>query len=269
MSLSRIVILLSVMFMACLPSLLRAQPTLRDPLDDTFGIVNLDPDSSLVLACTQMTVTLDVSLTDARVFDLHLIYDPVRLQLISAVAGTEPTLHVLPVNVVGNQITVDAFLHPNFTGTTNVLTFTFYVNPTIGDDTTVVSFDYGQGYSGTEDSPVPIQFSGDSAIIYIEGTLPLPPSELLISRLAYPAHDDSILLRWHPVFYDFDGDTLINQIYIIYREDIKNTPYVYDSVGATSDTFFYDDFLNFTFSPGDTGVVNAATFKVHTRKTQP
>ncbi len=264
MSLLRLIGLVSLAFI-----LLFSLAAQSQPLDDTFGTVDLDPDSSHVLACTQVSLTLDISVTDARVFDLHIGFDPARLQYVSAVNGLEPTLNVMPLSVVGDEITVDAFFHPNFTGATNVITLTFYVNPTIGDDTTVVRFDFGQGYSGTADNPEPIQWSGDSAIIYIEGTPPEPPSEVLLVRQPYPSTDDSIEVIWNPVFYDLDGDTLINPLYVVFREDIINTPYVYDSIGATYDTFFYDNYINLTFQPGDTGIVNAATIKVLTRKTQP
>ena len=263
---------ISKLLSACLLIILLFVPagfSQRLPLDDTFGVINLDPDSSHVLACTQVTLTLDITVTDARVFDLHFGFDPARLQILSVTPGSEPTLNVLPPLISGSSITLDAFFHPNFTGTTTLATIDCYVNPVLDDDTTTVYFDYGEGYSGTADVPEPINFSGDSAVIYIEGTPPLPPGELLISPLAYPAHDDSILLRWHPVFYDFDGDTLINQLYVVYREDVINNMGTYDSVFATPDTFYYDDFLIFSFDPGDTGSVNVATFKVHTRKTQP
>jgi len=253
----------------CSGSPLFSQPLSDFPLDDTPGIVDLEPDSSHVLACAYASLTVDITVTDARVFDLQFSFDPARLQIQSITPGSEPTLNVLPPLISGSSLTLDAFFHPNFTGTTNLVTISYYVNPVLADDTTTVYFEFGQGYSGTADVPEPIVFSGDSAVIYIEGTPPLPPNELLISPLAYPAHDDSILLRWHPVYYDFDGDTVVNPLYVVYREDVINDQGVYDSVFSTPDTFYYDDFLIFSFDPGDTGSVNVATFKVHARKTQP
>ncbi len=237
------------------------------PLDDTSGIVNLDPDSSLVLACTQVSLTLEFTVTDARVFDLHLLLDPARLQFLSMTAGSEATMHLLPVSLSGNHLTVDGFFEPNFSGTTLVATLTFYVNPTIGDDTTVVRFDYGQGYSGTAENPIPIAFVGDSAVIYIEGTLPPPPNQLLLTRQAWPANNDSILATWFPVYWDLDGDTLINQLYVVYREHPVANPGVLDSIGATADTFFWD--LSIATNPDPIIVSNASTLIVVTRKTQP
>jgi hypothetical protein len=239
----------------------------RSPLDDVPGIVNVDPDSSRVLACTQVSITVDAELLDARVFDLQFAVDSARLQLLDVIPGSESTLHIMPVSMSGTTLTVDGFFHPNFTGNTNLVTFTFYVKPVTDDDTTVVRFEDGQGYSGTYDNPVAIQFSGDSAVIYIEGTPPEPPTELLITRLNYPAYDDSVLLQWHPVFHDIDGDTLINPLYVVYREHVVADPGILDSIGSTPDTFFYD--TSITMNP-DTGTVkNATTLSVKVRKTQP
>jgi hypothetical protein len=237
------------------------------PVDDTSGIVNLDPDSTRVLACTQVSLTLHISVTDARVFDLHMLIDPARLQLLSLTNGPEPTMHIMPPLLSGSNLTVDGFFEPNLTGTTLVATITFYVNPTVGDDTTTVYFDYGQGYSGTAESPVPILFTGDSAVIYIEGTPPLPPSNLLLIRQPYPTQAVSIEAVWNPVYYDMDGDTLINPLYVIYREHPVSAPGILDSIGATADTFFWD--FSIATNPDPVSVQNTSTLQVHTRKTQP
>ncbi len=247
--------------------LLFTLPAFCQPLDDTSGIVNLDPDSSHVLACTQVFLTLEFTVTDARVFDLHLLLDPARLQFVAMTAGSEATMHLMPASFSGSNLIVDGFFDPNFTGTTLVATLTFYVNPTLGDDTTTVYFDYGQGYSGTAESPVPIAFTGDSAVIYIEGTPPLPPNELLLTRQAWPANNDSILATWFPVYYDNDGDTLINPIYVVYREHPVANPGVLDSIGATADTFFWD--YSISTDPSPLTVTNASTIFVVARKTQP
>ena len=245
-----------------------ASPTRdRSPLDDTFSLVDLEPDSTLTLPWTTISVTVSATFTDARVFDLHLWMDPARLQLLSVVPGAEPAFHLMPEQLIGNDLTLDGFFHPNFTGSTDIATLTFYVNPVLDDDTTMVRFVSGQGYSGTENNPVPIQFTGDTAIVFIEGTPPDPPTGLLIMRLNYPAYDDSILLMWHPVFYDSELDTLINPVYVIYREHPISNPGVLDSIGATPDTFFYD--TSITSSPDTSSVVNASTFTVVARKTQP
>ena len=245
-----------------------ANPPSRSPLDDTPGIIDLSPDTSHVLAGTQLSLTVNIVLTDARVFDVQFTLDSARLQLLSVTAGSESSLQLMPPSSTGSHLTLDGFFHPNFSGTTLLATLTFYVKPVTGNDTTVVRFFTGQGYSGAYDNPVPIQFSGDSALIFIEGTpLPEPPSELLITRMLYPANDDSVLLRWRPVFCDVNGDTVINPLYVLYREDVINSPGLYDSIAATPDTFYYDNYILLNFPRA--GSVNTATYKVVARKTQP
>lgn len=255
------ILIVSALLLLALPS------AFCQPLDDTSGIVNLNPDSSHVLACTQVSLTLEFTVADARVFDLHLLLDPARLQFLSMAAGSEATMHLMPTSFSGSHLIVDGFFEPNFSGTTLVATLTFYVNPTIGDDTTVVRFDYGQGYSGTAENPIPIAFAGDSAVIYIEGTPALPPNQLLLTRQAWPANDDSILATWFPVYWDLDGDTLINPLYVVYREHPVTNPGVLDSVGATADTFFWD--YSIITNPDPISVSNTSTFIVVARKTQP
>ena len=237
------------------------------PLDDTAGSANLSPDTSHVLLGTQLSLTVNITVTDARVFDLLFALDSARLQFISATPGTEPSLHLMPPSFSGSHLTLDGFFHPNFSGTTLLATLTFYVKPVSEDDTTVVGFSAGQGYSGTYDNPSPIQFSGDSALIFIEGTPPEPPSGLVIIRMAYPAHDDSVKLCWHPVFHDVDGDTVIHPLYVVYREDVINHSGVYDSIAATPDTFHFDHYISLSFPMA--GSVNTCTYRVVSRKTQP
>jgi hypothetical protein len=265
----RTCVLVAIQLLACcLPLNSPASPRFSGtPLDDTFGTVTLAPDTIHVLACTPLSITVNVALTDARVFDLQLAFDPARLQFLSAISGSDPSLHLMPPGVSGGNLVLDGFFHPNFTGVAALATLSFYVNPVTEDDTTIVRFAAGQGYSGTESSPIPIQFTGDSTVVLIEGTPPNPPAELLITYLNYPANDDSVLLRWHPVFFDVDEDTLINPIYVIYRENVIVNPGVFDSIGATPDTFFYDDEIIFNAGPGP--VFHDSNLKVVSRKTQP
>jgi hypothetical protein len=269
MSVLRVCVLFSILlFLDCLPLPAAASPrSSGTPLDDTFGTVSLVPDTVLVLACTPVSIAVNIALTDARVFDLQFAFDPARLQFLSAIPGSDPSLHLMPPSASGGSLLLDGFFHPNFTGTAALAILNFYVNPVTDDDTTIVRFAAGQGYSGTENSPIPIQFSGDSTVILIEGTPPEPPTELLITRLNYPAHGDSVLLQWHPVFFDVDGDTLINPLYVVYREHVVPNPGVFDSIGSTPDTFLYDPSIILNPDPGD--VKNASTLRVVVRKTQP
>lgn len=238
-------------------------------LDDTIGIANLEPDTVDQLACQPIYVDVELTLTDARNFTLRFDFDPTLIQLTAVIPGSHPDIHILPHNISGNVITVDGFFNPNFTGTTTGFTFCFQ-SFLLPDTSTTVHWLSGQGFSGTYDNAVPISFSGDSALIQIEGTPPLAPDSLVIRRLAVPAYNDSIEVLWTPTYYDLLGDTVINPLYVVYREDVINNPGVFDSVGATSDTFYYSPFIQLNFNPPyDSLVVNDANFQVRARKTQP
>jgi hypothetical protein len=56
----------------------------------------------------------------------------------------------------------------------------------------------------------------------------------------------------------------------VYREDVINAPGLFDSIGTTTDTFFYETFIQINFNPPyDSLVVNNANFLVKSRKTAP
>jgi hypothetical protein len=161
---------------------------------------------------------------------------------------------------------VDGFWDPNFTGTELLFSLGF-TSPLQPDTITAVGWNSGIGFSGTPDAAQAIVFTGDTTVISLEGTLPLGPDTLVIRRLAFPAHADSVELLWTRAYYDEDGDTLIDPIYVVYREEVRSAPGIYDSIGFTPDTFFYDDHVQGVFY-ADT-VVNVSVYEVRARKTQP
>jgi len=240
-------------------------------LDDTAGFIHLTPNPDHALCGTPFSIALIATLTDARVFELRFLVDEDFLQVLSVTPGSDTSLHILPEQVLGDTLWLDGFFHPNFTGTISLATLTLYPVPIPADDTTEIGFLDGRGYSGTPESPGLIILSGDTSTAYIDCTPPQVPWEMII----VPIDTDSVCLRWHPIFYDVDGDTVIDPLYVIYRTDQLMTPTILDSIGATLDTFFYDDYIQVSHPrpPDSTGVVsgtcNATTYEVRARKTQP
>ncbi len=242
----------------------------RAGLDDTGGFIHLMPSVQTALACSEITVAIRGTFTNARVFGLRFYFETARLDLLSVTPGAAPSLHILPESLVVDTLNLDGYFHPNFSGTTTLATLHLYVKPVAHDETALIGFFFGQGFSGPAEWPEPIDFSGDTATIFIEGTPPLPPSHLLIT----PMDGDSVRLQWHPVYYDADGDTVINPRYVLFLTDVKNMPADTDSVCTTMDTTLYNDFVKYTFDPDsalpyDSIVVNQGVYQVRSRKTQP
>lgn len=234
-------------------------------LDDTAGFIHLSPNPIYALCGTPFSVGLIATLTDARVFGLRFFLDQDFLQLLTVTPGPDTSLHILPEQILGDTLCLDGFFHPNFTGTTTLATLTLYPLLIRADDTTEIRFLDGRGYSGSSESPEIILLSGDTTTVFIHCPPPQAPSELII----IPIDADSVCLRWHPIFYDVDGDTVINPLYVIYRTDQLILPTTLDSIGATMDTFFYDDYIQISHpSPPDTvRTSNATTYEVRARKT--
>ncbi|MFH1011765.1 MAG: hypothetical protein V1784_11100 [bacterium] len=240
------------------------------PLDDTAGFIHLTPNPIHTLCETSFHIAIIATLTDARVFDLTFLLPQAFFQLRAVTPGSEPSLHILPEYLSGDTLWLDGFFHPNFTGTTTLAILTVHSLCIPGDDTSRIGFLDGQGYSGTADFPEVILLSGDTTTIYIECTPPENPWEMII----IPIQTDSVCLRWHPIFFDVDGDTVINPTYVIYRMDQLLLPPTLDSIGATFDTFFYDDYIQIWHplppdTAGSISYLNATTYEVRARKTQP
>lgn len=228
----------------CLLSFLAALgPVLaKDPstLDDTGGFIHLSP--GLVRTtngCAEFTVTIQATLTDARVFGLKFSFDESRLELLSVTSGSHPSLNLMPHFLASDTLHVDGFFHPNFpAGQVTIATLRIRAI-TPGDDESFIGFVTGQGYGGTPAAPELIVLSGDTTYVDIEGTAPLAPEKLVIKTLPYPANDDSVLLSWRPVRRDVDGDTVIGPMYLVCFENMI-TDTVFE-IGSTMDTFYYDD----------------------------
>lgn len=238
---------------------LLAQPS---PLDDTAGFVHLAPNPVNGFACDEFTVNVQLTATNARVFELRFILDTANYTLISITAGAHPSLNLMPHLIDGDTLYLDGFFHPNFTGTSVIANLQLIANNLVGDQVTMLGFLDGQGYSGTGDAPEPMIILGDSTNVNLEGTLPLPPDSLIIT----PVLDDSVRLQWKSVHYDTDGDTVINPQYMVEFEDVLNNQGIYTNIGTTFDTFFYHDFIMFEFDPGDTGTVNVGTYRIRATK---
>jgi hypothetical protein len=240
------------------------------PLDDTAGFIHLTPNPIHTLCESPFSVSVIATITDARVFEVRFCLPQDFFELISVTPGNEPSLHVLPETLSGDTLWLDGFFHPNFTGTTTLATLTVFARCIPGDDTSRIGFMEGRGYSGTADSPQVILLSGDTTTIYIDCTPPENPWGMII----IPVDTDSVCLRWHPIFFDIDGDTVIHPAYVIYRTDQLLFPPTLDSVAATLDTFFYDDYIQIWHPmPPDTAgfisYLNVTTYEVRARKTQP
>ena len=241
------------------------------PLDDTAAFIHLIPAYQNVLASDSFAIALQATITDGRVFDLVFAYNSTDYELLSVLPGPHPSLHILPQDTTADTISIDGFFHPNFTGATTLATLWMRKRTMVDDDTTEIGFLEGQGYSGPPTSPEPVIFYGDTAVVDVEGTPPLAPMELIIipqfSNARFVA--DSVYLRWNSVHYDQDGDTIIDPLYLVVFEDRYENYGLIDTVGITPDTFFYDDFIQYYFSPFDSMVVNAGVYRIHTKRTQP
>lgn len=233
-----------------------------NPLDDTAAFIHLAPNPVNGFACDEFTVNVQMTATNARVFDLRFVFDASDYTLVSVTEGSHAALNLMPHMVDSDTISLDGFFHPNFTGTTVIASLHFMANNLVGDQLTLVGFVDGQGFSGTGEAPDPMIIIGDSTSVNLEGTLPLPPDSLVI----IPILADSVCLRWHSVHYDTDGDTVINPQYLVEFEDVLNNQGIYNSIGTTFDTFFYHDFIIYEFDPGDTGTVNVGTYRIRATK---
>ncbi|MCB1060654.1 MAG: hypothetical protein KDB65_10505 [Calditrichaeota bacterium] len=237
----------------------------RGTLDDTAAFIHLSPSTIFAYTCEGYTVNVQMTGTNVRVFDLRFVFDSANFTLVSVTPGPNPNLHILPHLVDGDTISVDGFFHPNFTGTAVIASLTFEPINLLGDQSTIVGFLDGQGFSGTGEMPDPINMNGDTTAITLEGTKPLAPDSVTI----FPIMADSVCLSWRSVTLDEDNDPISNPWYQIELEDVINDEGNYIPVGTTQDTFFYHDFVVYTFDPGDTGVVNIGNYHVITLKCEP
>jgi hypothetical protein len=215
--------------------------------------------------CSEFSVAISAGFCDARNFDLSFGFDQSSLELLSVTPGSDTTLHLLPELLGGNVLHLDGFFHPNkSTGLMTLATLTCRaIAP--ADITTQIPFVSGQGYSGTADNPVPIDFSGDTATVVIDGTLPLAPDSLVIITLPYPSTSDSVRLQWRRVRRDMHGNPVVNPLYHVYLHDVINDADY--TVASLLDTFIYDEFVHITFP--ETTVVNIGLYEVRACKTSP
>ncbi len=237
-------------------------------LDDTGGFIHLSPGVVHTNnGCSEFSVSIIATLTDARVFGLRFVFDQANLDLLSLVPGTDPRLHLLPTQLAADTLRVDGFFHPNFPAGSVTLATLNLKAISAADTTTIIGFVGGQGYSGTSDYPQPIQFGGDTATIIIDGTPPRAPDSLIIVTLPYPAHDDSVRLQWRHVHWDVHGNPVVNPLYTVHLHDVLN--HADYTLATLLDTFLYDQFVHITFPFPDTTVVNVGTYEVRACKTQP
>ncbi|MBK6765056.1 MAG: hypothetical protein IPG71_01750 [bacterium] len=236
-----------------------------DPLDDTAAFIHLAPNPVSGFTCEEFAVNIQLTATDARVFELRFVFDAADYQLVAVTPGSLAALHVLPHMVDADTIWLDGYFHPNFTGLTTIATLHFIALAPLGDHSTLIGLLDGQGWSGTADAPEPMLIGGDSTTVNLEGTPPLPPETLVIKNFL----DDSVRLTWHKVTLDEDSDPVVSPWYIVEFEDILNNEGVYTPIGNTQDTFFYHDFIIYDFDPGDTSTVNAATYRIRATKCEP
>jgi hypothetical protein len=235
-------------------------------LDDTGGFIHLTPGVIQTNnGCSEFSVSIVATLTDARVFGLSFAFDQSNLELLSVTPGSDPRLNLLPTQLSANTLRVDGFFHPNFpAGAVTLATLTVKAIAPF-DTTTAIGFVNGNGFSGTTDTPQPIMLSGDTATVIVDGTPPRPPDSLIIITLPYPAHDDSVRLQWRRVTQDIHGHPVNHPQYTIYLHDVLNDTSL--ALATLPDTFLYDEFIHITFPC--TTVVNIGVYEVRACKTQP
>jgi hypothetical protein len=238
-------------------------------LDDTGGYIHLSPGIvHTTNGCSQFTVTIRATLTNARVFDLCFFFDAPNLALVAVTPGSEASLHLLPYQLENDTLRLDGFFHPNYSaGSVIVAQLTCRAIAPL-DTMTQIGFIRGQGFSGSPENPEPIIFSGDTTTIFIDGTPPLPPASVIIIPFHTPPPlNDSVGVFWRPVQFDLHGHPVSEPLYTIHFSDVLNdTSFV---LGATTDTFFYHNYITRSFMPGDTGVVNVGLYWIQACKTRP
>jgi hypothetical protein len=246
-----------------------AEPPLHRDLDDTGGFVHVAPGIVRTTnGCSQFSLSVVLTATDARVFGLRFYFDQSNLELLSVTSGADTTLSLAPALLQSDTLHLDGFFHPNFpAGSVTVAVITAKaVSP--GDANTVIGFLDGRGFSGQSDDAEVIIFSGDTSNVLIEGSAPLPPAGVVILPFRSPPdHADSVGIYWHPVTRDIDGGTVLNPLYTVYCRDIKHDTTF--AVGETSDTLVYNNFISHTYMPGDTGVVNIGMYWITACRTRP
>jgi hypothetical protein len=241
---------------------------LRHDLDDTGGFVHLTPGTIRTTnGCADFSVSVVLTVTDARVFGLRFYFDQANLELVGVTPGTHASLHLMPDSLDSDTLYLDGFFDPNFpAGSVTVATLHLRaISPS--DATALIGFLDGQGFSGDAGGAQPISFSGDTTTVLVEGTAPQRPGNVIIVTLPYPHHADSVRIQWNPVYQDLTGDSVRHPLYSVYCWDVKNDTTFF--VTETLDTFIYHDYVKETFFPGDPGTVNAAIYWVTACKTQP
>jgi len=245
-------------------------------LDDvTAGYIHMSP--SLVQTtngCTQFEVYVMASVTDAGVFSLKLYFDSNNLALIGVAPSPDTTLHLMPAVLIHDTLCLDGFFEPDRTGP-NIHLATITAHAISPDDAvTLIGFVAGEGYGGAGSAIDTIAFGGDSTTIFVEGTAPRPPEDLIIRSAPPPAKADSVLLYWRAVTRDMDGDPVVNPLYKVYVVNVA-VDSVFE-VAATLDTFCWDDVIRTGFHlitydslglPVDT--LNHGIYFIQSCKTQP
>jgi hypothetical protein len=238
-------------------------------LDETGGFIHLSPGVVHTNnGCSQFTVSIVATLTNAHVFGLTFGFDQANLSLISIMPGSDTTLHLLPHQLGNDTLRLDGFFSPNYTAGSLVLARLTCNAISVSDLTTQIGFIGGQGLGGTAEAPDPIIFSGDTSTIIIDGTAALPPASMIIIPYHSPVpFDDSVGVFWRPVTIDLHGNAVTHPLYTVYFHDI-----LHDSsfiLGSTVDTFYYNNYITHSYMPGDTGTVNAGEYWIRVCKTQP
>jgi hypothetical protein len=210
-------------------------------------------------------VSVVATLTDARVFDLVFVFDQANLNLLGVTPGSDSRLHLLPFDLAADTLRVDGFFHPNFPAGSVTLATLRCKAISSADATALIGFVHGQGFSGTSEAPQPIQISGDTCTVFVDGTPPRAPDSLIIISLPNPYQADSVRLQWRHVTRDLYGNPVTNPRYTVYLHDVLNNADF--TIASLLDTFIYDEFVHITFP--ETTVVNIGVYEVRACKTQP
>jgi len=249
-----------------LTSAVAARP--GNTLDDlTAGYVHFLPAVVWTTnGCAEFVVNVEATLTNARAFSFQFYVQSASLDLIEVVPGSAPGLHLMPELLRGDTLWLDGFFDSQTTGPSVSLAALRMRAVAPHDAVTDIRFVQGRGYGGTPSSVDTILFAGGVCTVHIEGTPPLPPDSVIIITEPYPAHDDSLLILWHRVTHDADGDTVIHPLYTVYLNDVRrDTTFV---ATTTYDTAYWCPYVAHTFWPGDP-TVNATIIWVRACKTQP
>jgi hypothetical protein len=145
--------------------------------------------------CSDMIVNIEGNLRGATAFDLNLNYDTTVFRFLRADAPQDTALHVMPVHVDGDTVTIDGFLSQGSLGPRRLTSLHFFVRPSGISDSSVLRFAGGLSVSDSEGSIQTATLLGNAAMVQLTA-LPKNPLPIIITPYSSDGQFDSLVLSW-------------------------------------------------------------------------